>query len=60
MKFENYLKTINQVEIYPIISLVLFLSVFIGVVFYIYSLKKSEIEERANIPMDWPFKKQIR
>lgn len=52
MKFENYLKTIDRVEIYPIISLVLFLSVFIGVVFYIYSLKKSEIEERANIPMD--------
>ena len=51
MKFSNYLKAIDDVTIYPLISLILFVGVFVGVVIYMYSLDKSQIDERANIPL---------
>ncbi|MEP7321143.1 MAG: CcoQ/FixQ family Cbb3-type cytochrome c oxidase assembly chaperone [Saprospiraceae bacterium] len=52
MKFGDYLKTIDHVDVFPVLALIMFVSVFVGVVCYIYSLNKSDIAERANIPLD--------
>ena len=51
MKFGNYLNTIDHVEVFPVLALIMFVSVFVGVVWYIYSLKNADVEERANIPL---------
>ncbi|MEP7267836.1 MAG: CcoQ/FixQ family Cbb3-type cytochrome c oxidase assembly chaperone [Saprospiraceae bacterium] len=51
MKFSNYLQSIDHVSIYPLISLVLFLSVFIGVVIYMFKMEKELLDEKSNIPL---------
>lgn len=51
MKFSNYLKAIDEVSIYPMISLILFVTVFVGVVIYMFKMDKKQIDERANIPL---------
>lgn len=52
MKYGNYMKAIQHVEVFPVMALILFVSVFIGVVIYIYSLNNAEINDRANIPLN--------
>ena len=51
MKFSNYLKSIDQVSIYPMISLLLFVVVFVAVVIYMFKMDKDQMDERANIPL---------
>lgn len=51
MKFANYLTSIEGVAIYPIISLVLFVSVFVFIVVYIYTRDKKSYDEDAKIPL---------
>ena len=52
MKFSNYLSSIENVSIYPIITLVIFLTVFVGAVIWIYTRDKEYISELENIPLD--------
>ena len=52
MKFSNYLTSIENVSIYPIITLILFLSVFIGAVIWIVTRDKEYITELENIPLE--------
>lgn len=52
MKFSNYLSSIENVGIYPVITLILFLGVFIGAVIWIYTRDKNYITELENIPLD--------
>ncbi|HOJ91810.1 MAG: hypothetical protein WAS56_07895 [Saprospiraceae bacterium] len=52
MKFGTYLEKINNVSIYPIVSLVLFVSFFVLVSFWIFRLDKKEIERVERIPLD--------
>lgn len=51
MKFANYLEQIMGVSIYPLISLVLFVAFFSGVVIWIFSIDKKEIEHMENLPL---------
>lgn len=51
MKFTNYLKQIDNVSIYPIISLILFTSIFVFVTIYVYSTDKKKLDDHANIPL---------
>lgn len=51
MKFKNYLETIAGIEIYPIISLVIFFAFFVGLIIYVFKLDKSSIERMSNIPL---------
>ena len=44
--------TISGVEIYPIISLLLFFIVFITMLIYVFKIPKSSIEEISNLPLD--------
>ena len=52
MKFSNYLSSIDNVAIYPVITLILFFTVFIGAVIWIITRDKEYITELENIPLE--------
>ena len=52
MKFTNYLKSIENVSIYPVITLVLFVAIFAAVCIYVFTADKNKMEEDAKIPLD--------
>ncbi|HQW01648.1 MAG: CcoQ/FixQ family Cbb3-type cytochrome c oxidase assembly chaperone [Saprospiraceae bacterium] len=52
MKFSTYLEQIMGVSIFPVISLVLFVAFFTGVLIWIYSIDKKEIEHMENLPLN--------
>ena len=49
---KHHLDTIAGVEIYPIISLILFFSVFSTMLFFVLKMPKENIEELSNLPLD--------
>ena len=49
---KKYAETIDHVEVYPIISLVIFFLFFAGVLWFTYKMNKKEISEIKNLPLD--------
>ena len=47
----SVLESIEGVEIYPIISLLIFVALFIGVIIYVMKMKKTEVDELASLPL---------
>lgn len=52
MKFAQYLTQIDNVAIYPIISLVIFSVVFSIVLLYAFTSSKKKMDQNSNIPLD--------
>jgi len=53
LKFiKGYVSSIDGIEIYPIISFIIFFAFFIGVTFFVITAKKNYIEELSNLPFD--------
>lgn len=52
MKFSNYLTQITGVSIYPLISLVIFVLFFGGVIWYVYRTSSETIQEIERLPLD--------
>ncbi len=52
MKFIHYLKSIAGVEIYPMLSLFIFLVFFVALTIYAMKADKGHITELKNIPFD--------
>jgi len=52
MKFINYLETITGVGIYPLVSLLIFVTFFAGVAWYVFATPKSVMNENGNIPIE--------
>lgn len=53
LKFiKHNLDTINGVEIYPIISLLIFFTFFVGIFIWVYNMPKKKIEEISNLPLE--------
>lgn len=53
LKFiKGNLENIDGVEIYPIISLVIFFLFFAALFWWVFTAKKAHIEEVSNIPLD--------
>jgi len=52
MKFINYLKDIDNVAIYPIITLILFVTIFLLATFLVFSKSKKTILEIKNLPLE--------
>lgn len=52
MKFSTYLEHIMGVSIYPMISLLLFVTFFGGVLVWIYRMDKKELEHAEKLPLD--------
>ncbi len=48
----NTLEQIRGVEIYPIISLLIFFTFFVLVTYMVVKTDKKEIEEISNMPLD--------
>ncbi len=49
---KHHLDTITGVEIYPIISLILFFVVFITMLYFVFKMPKTSIDELSNLPLD--------
>lgn len=52
MRFINSLRGIEDVSIYPIITLIIFLTVFILATILIFSKSKDTIDEIKNYPLE--------
>jgi cbb3-type cytochrome oxidase subunit 3 len=49
---KQYAETIEGIDIYPIISLFIFLLFFIAVLWYVKKMDKSKVEEISKLPLD--------
>ncbi len=49
---KQYAETMKDVDIYPIISLFIFLLFFIGVLWYVRKMDKRNVEEIKSLPLD--------
>ncbi len=52
MKFINYLKAISGVEIYPLISLLIFFTFFMGLAIWVFRVNKSYLTKMENLPLE--------
>lgn len=60
MKFRTYLETIAGVEIFPLISLLIFFLFFVGLLVYVFCLDKKSVDRMKDIPLnDGSLKKGI-
>ncbi|MDO9261865.1 MAG: CcoQ/FixQ family Cbb3-type cytochrome c oxidase assembly chaperone [Flavobacteriaceae bacterium] len=49
---KHNLESIDGIGLYPMISLIIFFSIFIGMLIYVLVIPKSTIEELGNLPLD--------
>lgn len=55
LKFvKQNLENIDGVQIYPIISLLIFFVFFVGLFWWVFTAKKEHITEVKNLPLDNP------
>jgi len=53
LKFvKNHLESIAGIEIFPIISLVIFFTFFVLLLWWVFTAKKNYIKELSNIPLE--------
>ncbi|SHJ07521.1 CcoQ/FixQ family Cbb3-type cytochrome c oxidase assembly chaperone [Flavobacterium terrae] len=51
LKFiKHNMETISGIEIYPIISLLIFFLFFVGLYFWVFTYKKEKINQLSNLP----------
>ncbi|KAF2517810.1 cbb3-type cytochrome oxidase subunit 3 [Flavobacterium foetidum] len=51
-QIKHNMETISGIEIYPIISLLIFFLFFVGLGLWVFSYRKEKIQEMSNIPLD--------
>jgi cytochrome c oxidase cbb3-type subunit 4 len=49
---KHNMETIVGVQIYPILSLLIFFVFFLGLGIWVFSYKKEKIDEMSHIPLD--------
>ncbi|NOX17395.1 MAG: cbb3-type cytochrome c oxidase subunit 3 [Chlorobi bacterium] len=49
--FSSYLSAIDGIEVFPIISLIIFVTVFLIVLIRVFAMDKKSAVEAANIPL---------
>lgn len=52
MKFINYLKSIAGVDVFPMISLLIFFVFFLLLLWYVFATDRKEILSLKNIPLE--------
>lgn len=52
MKFINYLESIAGVSIFGLVSLLLFSTLFVGIIIWTFKADKKMIDEISQIPLD--------
>jgi hypothetical protein len=50
--YKNVLQSIVGVEMYAIISMFLFLTVFVGMIVYVMRMTKTTIEQISRLPLE--------
>ncbi len=50
--YKEILQSIEGVEIYPIISLIVFIVFFVGITIWLLRMKKDYINEMKNLPLN--------
>ncbi|MAT56686.1 MAG: CcoQ/FixQ family Cbb3-type cytochrome c oxidase assembly chaperone [Ignavibacteriae bacterium] len=50
--FSNYLTSIKDVEIFPVISLIIFFAVFVFVLIKVIKMDKTYINKMGNLPLE--------
>jgi cytochrome c oxidase cbb3-type subunit 4 len=50
--FKYYFEQIHNVEVWPIISLSIFMIFFLGLLLWVFKVDKSYIDEMKNLPLD--------
>jgi len=51
-QIKHNMENISGIEIYPILSLLIFFFFFVGLGFWVFSYKKEKIQEMSEIPLD--------
>lgn len=51
-QIKHTMETIAGVEIYPILSLLIFFTFFVGLGIWVYSYKKEKINELSQMPLN--------
>jgi hypothetical protein len=49
---KHHLTSIDGIEIFPIISLIIFVTFFIGLAWFVIGMKKDHIDKMSNIPLE--------
>jgi len=49
---KNYAATIKDIDIYPVISLTIFVLFFIAVIYFVKKMDKKQVEEIKHLPLD--------
>ena len=53
LKFvKNHMESITVIEIYPLISLIIFFTFFVILFWWVFTAKKEYINKVSNIPLD--------
>lgn len=53
LKFvKNHMESITGIEIYPMISLLVFFTFFVVLFLWVFTFKKEHIDEVSHIPLD--------
>ena len=50
--FKDYLQSIEGVEVYAIISMIIFITFFIGIVFWLFKVDKQYIKKMRELPLE--------
>lgn len=54
LKFiKHHMETIMGIEIFPLISLIIFFVFFVGLTIYVFKTDKKRIEKISRIPLDF-------
>ncbi|MFA8341734.1 MAG: hypothetical protein ACEPO8_02065 [Rhodothermaceae bacterium] len=53
--FSDFMSSIDGIGIYPVISLLMFFTVFVGVGVYLFTANKEEMNNMAMMPLDKNF-----
>lgn len=55
LKFiKNHMETIAGIEIYPLISLLIFFTFFVVLFWWVFTARKEYIDQVSRIPLDQP------
>ena len=49
---KNYADSIKGIDVYPIISLFIFVLFFIAVIYYVRRMDKNRVNEMKNLPLE--------
>ena len=50
--YKDVLRSIEGIDLYPVISLVIFVLFFTSVFLWVYRMRRSDVEELAAMPLD--------